>query len=221
MPLTFAQAYARSQVLAQDVDTVDPGLTTTQWSELLNGAMDLYYSLYPEKLQTGSGFGSLYSFSAGDVFKSVVLDDKVRDIVRVETSTIGGVGVVRTLNRVDLPTMRFLQTVKNESGAARYWAAQSPTGSTWDVYLYPLPAATTVVSVVVSILPTEGSFTGVKDGDDRCISDMAAVDGAIVLRRPPEMIRDLVGRLSTHEKVAALYRERVYRPKAYAGKDSV
>lgn len=221
MPMTFAQAYSRSQLLVQDTDTTDPGLSTTQWSELLNGAMDLYYSLYPEKLQTGSGFGTLYSFSAGEIFDSVALTDRVRDIVRVETNSIDGAGVVRTLNRVDLPTMRYLQTIKAETGPPRYWAAQSPSGSTWDVYLYPIPAATTVVSVVVSILPTEGSFTGVKDGDDRCISDMAAIDGAMLLRRPMEMIQNLVTRLAAHERVSELYRERVYRPKAYAGKDSV
>lgn len=220
MPLTFAQAKSHVQLLVQDTDTTDPGLTSSQYDALLNNANRLFNDTFPDRVQGQLGTADVSSGNKRVV--PTISGTTPRYFTKCERVADAGTFPGRPLDKLDVGRIRYLQEAVGTTGTPTMWAWERASGSstTFWVYLYPIPDASFDLQLWGPLLPTNGSLT-VLDGDDYTIAVLAAISAGILLRRAPDMMAELRAMLPPEIQRAERFRHLMMLPQDHPDKAPV
>jgi hypothetical protein len=202
MSHTLGEIRTEARLLAQDSDTINPGLVDVEWTNLINQAQQDFAALTPEyevemvlKLD----------FAVTDKRQTLTsANPLIRYLSRCERTSDGGSLPGVPMERLKLWELRDLQeNTGGTSATPGFWAGHNPgiDDQTWHVYIHPLPAAAIPLDLHIfcAVYPTDLALTsdrvifGPQAG--HTIANLAAIGGAGLLGRSPEFIQRLNARL--------------------------
>lgn len=210
---TNAVMRGEAQLLVQDTSTTSAGLTSAQWTTLLNISLRWFYDNTEKRVKTQQTFVTVAS---GDTeTASTATFPEILQVYR----DAGGAGATNNiLDRMSWSEIRYRQFVDSTSGIPQNVACVKQAGSgvnTWKVALFPIPNAAFVLVADVRDYPTalsgDSDVVELGDHEARIVVILAAILAAPLLGRPdladslakqlPQMLQDKLVSFVTHDEI--------------------
>ena len=207
---TNAVMRGEAQLLVQDTSSTSAGLTSAQWTTLLNIALRWFYDNTEKRIKSVTLVTSATVTPMAGV-SSFAVDTAWPEILQASMS-----GTV--MDRMSWSEIMYRQKVDTAQAAAgTHWAAVRKGGasSTWILAVYPLLSGDANITGLVRDYPTalsgDSDVVELGDHEARIVVIIAAILACPLLGRQdladgltamlPQMLRDKMSSFVTHDEI--------------------
>lgn len=215
--MTNAEMRALGQLNVRNTSTTAPGLTTAQWTMLLNEAMFEYAAIYPEECYT--------SENAATTLNSNSVSLTTSKLKTIDTGVEAGFPpLFDPLEKVTIQEInKFLIDDSSARSPQKFAAWRNNDDDTWSIRIWPKADGAYNIQWFGMREPTalsaDADLTPFQESSCRAIVAMASVKAARLLGRSDAYVQQLASLVPDKVKEHQAVVERKHGPRYYEGKD--